>query len=400
MSRTFAQMAFMLQWRSGLVTHRDGLFAGKVNFWRDYLPPELAALEQQPIGSSATTTLPVGEPVPASDKSRLLRVKPRQFDRNAVRGMTIEPVAGRYFPIGFLDGVPGYFRGDRTPALCREVSDDQLLFDVNHPLAGRELQLTATLLHLQQLPGLETGGACFDWPDACTSGGPGMQARDAAAALPSGAAMQRLDSRDDGEFYQVTRMVPHIDSQASAHIAQVSSELLQPGMKVLDLMSSWQSHLPEGLALAELVGVGMNQEELAANPHLTERLCHDLNANPQLPFADQRFDAILCHLSIEYLTDPQAVLTEVARLLRPGGTLLITFSNRWFPTKAIARWSELHEFERVGLVLDQLIHNGRFDQLNSWSMRGWPRPTDDRYADQVADSDPIYAVWGSRRADH
>ena len=170
--------------------------------------------------------------------------------------------------------------------------------------------------------------------------------------------------------------------------------MLTPGMKVLDLMSSWQSHLPDQLPLTSVVGVGLNEAELQHNSRLTRHLIHDLNQDPRMPFPDREFDAVICSLSVEYLTRPEEVFQEVARILRPGGRLIHTFSNRWFPPKVIKIWPELHEFERLGLVLEYFLRSGSFGSLETFSCRGWPRPASDRYFPQVRLSDPVYAVWG------
>jgi SAM-dependent methyltransferase len=140
----------------------------------------------------------------------------------------------------------------------------------------------------------------------------------------------------------------------------------------------------------------MNAEELAANPLLGERLVHDLNLEPRLPFEDQRFDAVVCTVSVEYLTRPFEVFAEVRRVLRPGGRFIVTFSNRWFPPKVIQAWQEAHEFERPGLVLEYFLRAGGFCDLETFSLRGLPRPADDKYADRLAHADPVYAVWGNR----
>ena len=150
-------------------------------------------------------------------------------------------------------------------------------------------------------------------------------------------------------------------------------------MSVLDLMSSWQSHLPQKARLAECVGLGLNEKELRKNPQLLNYVVHDLNENPGLPFESGSFDVVVNTVSIEYLIHPRAVFSEIARVLKPDGTFAITFSNRWFPTKAIKIWKEIHEFERMGLVLEYFIRSGNFKNLQTYSIRGLPRPRADKY---------------------
>jgi len=121
-----------------------------------------------------------------------------------------------------------------------------------------------------------------------------------------------------------------------------------------------------------------------------------LNAQPQLPFADGSFDCVICTVSVEYMTRPVAVFRDIARILKPGGRLVHTFSNRWFPPKAIRLWTELHEFERMGLVLDYFQQSGQFTDLATFSSSGWDRPESDKYYPDMTQSDPVFAVWGTR----
>jgi SAM-dependent methyltransferase len=124
---------------------------------------------------------------------------------------------------------------------------------------------------------------------------------------------------------------------------------------------------------------------------------HDLNADTRLPFETNNFDAVVNTASVEYLIEPLTVFREVARILRPGGYFIVTFSNRWFPTKAIRIWQELHEFERMGLVLEYFLRAGGFTDLQTYSLRGLPRPHDDKYFPDLRFSDPVYAVWGRKQ---
>jgi len=215
----------------------------------------------------------------------------------------------------------------------------------------------------------------------------------------------RLDPRPDSTFYGQPRFVDHIDRYAIAAIRTLYCRVIAGTMgntplRVLDLMASWHSHLPAVITdTAEVTGLGMSQAELDANPMLARRVVHDLNQDPRLPFSDAAFDAVICTVSVEYLIDPFAVLRDIARVLRPGATIIITFSNRWFPPKAIAIWAALHEFERPGLVLEYLSESGCYTDLNTWSLRGLPRPADDQYADRLPLSDPVHAVWATRGPD-
>lgn len=195
---------------------------------------------------------------------------------------------------------------------------------------------------------------------------------EAEAESGSGAAGQglpaawfaRVDEEADARFYQAPRFVQHIDEGAVAAVTDAIRRHLEPGASVLDLMSSWVSHLPPAaeLPLGQVVGLGMNREELAGNPRLDDRRVQDLNVDPRLPFPDAVFDAVLITVSVQYLTRPVAVCREIARVLRPEGTVIVSFSNRMFPTKAVRVWQETPEPARPSLVAHYLTEAGGFGE--------------------------------------
>jgi len=192
-------------------------------------------------------------------------------------------------------------------------------------------------------------------------------------------------------------MVQHLDARALETLNALYRRLIPAQAEVLDLMASFDSHL-QGIAPANLHVLGRNAEELTANRAASNRVEQDLNESPVLPVETGSLDAVICTASIEYLTRPADVLAETLRVLRPGGVTVISFSNRWFPSKAIRVWSELHEFERVGLVTQWLRRAG-LEKMHTFSSRGWPRPADDPHAGETPYSDPVYAVWGFKPKD-
>ena len=159
-------------------------------------------------------------------------------------------------------------------------------------------------------------------------------------AFPPG-FFDRVDDSDDALFYAVPRLVVHIDDATIAASRRHIARLLPAGADLLDLMSSWVSHLPGDVAYGRVAGLGMSREELAGNPRLSDFAVHDLNAAPRLPYPDASFDAVLCAVSVQYLTRPVEVLAEAARVLRPGGRALVALSHRCFPTKAIRAFHAL-----------------------------------------------------------
>lgn len=198
-------------------------------------------------------------------------------------------------------------------------------------------------------------------------------------------AFHRSDESPDADFYRVPRFVTHIDDPAIQAVTSLYREYFPKGGKILDLMSSWISHLPIDVEYEEVIGLGMNAKELEANPRLHAWRVQDLNQEPQLPYEDAYFDGAGICVSIDYLTQPVQVLQELARVLQPEAPLVITFSNRCFPTKAIAIWHHLSEQERVALVQQFLLKAGGWQDIKMMD-RTYPWG-----------HDPLYAVVGIRK---
>jgi SAM-dependent methyltransferase len=178
-------------------------------------------------------------------------------------------------------------------------------------------------------------------------------------------AFSRDDESPDAIFYSQPRFVTHIDDGAIAAVTQLYREFLPVGGAVLDLMSSWISHLPPEIKYSRVAGLGMNREELAANPRLDHFVVQDLNANPKLPFESASFDAATICVSIDYLIDPVAVLRELARVVKRDGPVLITFSNRCFPSKVIRAWLATDDAGRVAIVKKLLTETGTWRDIQT-----------------------------------
>ena len=193
----------------------------------------------------------------------------------------------------------------------------------------------------------------------------------------------RADPGDDAAFYGPERLVTHIDDGAIAAVGALYGELGITG-DVLDLMSSWVSHFPT--APTNLVVLGMNERELAANAQAAAHVVRDLNRDPTLPFDDATFDAVVCCVSVDYLVRPVEVFREVARVLRPGAPFVVTFSNRCFPTKAIRAWLTTDDAGRVAIV------RSYFDRAG-----GFAEPTAELRTPLAVRGDPLWAVWATAR---
>jgi SAM-dependent methyltransferase len=160
-------------------------------------------------------------------------------------------------------------------------------------------------------------------------------------------------------------------------------ELFPAGGEILDLMSSWVSHLPPEIEYRRVIGLGMNEVELRRNERLDYYIVQNLNINPRLPFGEAEFDGCGICVSIDYLTRPIEVLREVGRVLKVGSPTIISFSNRCFPSKAVAIWHQLDDRGHMRLVERYLKEAGNFDNIRSL----------DRSPRRMF-SDPLYAVIG------
>ncbi|MFC6941891.1 class I SAM-dependent methyltransferase [Salinirubellus sp. GCM10025818] len=176
----------------------------------------------------------------------------------------------------------------------------------------------------------------------------------------SDAGRQRLDSDDDARFYDQPRFVHHVDEGFRDRLARLYADRLGPGDDVLDLMGSWISHLPD-VEFGRVVGHGLNAEELATNERYDEWFVQDLNVDSELDFSDESFDAVTCAVSVQYLQYPGRVFAEVARVLRPGGVCVVSFSNRMFPGKAVRAWRDREMDDRADLVSRYLDSTSVFD---------------------------------------
>ena len=203
-----------------------------------------------------------------------------------------------------------------------------------------------------------------------------------------GHLFDRVDEGDDAVFYSAPRLVVHIDDEAIAQIGRIFEEVLPSKARILDLMSSWRSHLPGGYPKGRVVGLGMNAVEMRENPQLDDCVVHDLNEDPRLPFEDEGFDAVLLTVSAQYLIKPVEVFREVNRVLTESGPLVITFSNRMFPTKAVRAWQASNDQQRMALL-----------KLYLQKAEGYKDITAENRSPKLGHyTDPVYLAMGRKAA--
>ena len=213
---------------------------------------------------------------------------------------------------------------------------------------------------------------------------------DALTELYPEGSFRREDETDDGLFYAQPRLVVHVDDFATEAIATYFARVLPQGGVILDLMSSWRSHIPEELPREKLVGLGLNAIEMAENPALDQAVVHDINADPKIPFDDGSFDAVVITVSIQYIIRPVEVFAHVNRVLKEAGSLHVVYSNRMFPSKAVAIWKVLDDASRAPLIASYFQYSG-----------GWePARTIDIGSRQKLYVDPVYVVTASKSRKH
>jgi SAM-dependent methyltransferase len=330
------------------------------------------------------------------DRVQTIAIDEADFIRHPGHNIDIEPRFGRFYPATLFNTEKLAKINRMIPVRVIDLRYRELLVNTSHPLSDYNTTLTIERYQPEQAQQARAAPLidARRIPDFLT--GPGMQLRydDRATDFFSDDPFERADDNSDSDFYFQARHIDHLDENALKQLKSVYNKLIPADSEILDLMSSINSHIDNSHDRKRIVGLGMNEEELSANPCLDEIIVHDINQESGLPFDDASFDIVVCSLSIEYITQPSSLFDEVARLLRPGGRFIISFSNRWFPTKAVKVWNNLHDFERIGLVMEYFIASAHFGDINTYSLRGVPRPSNDRH--NIPLSDPLYVVWADR----
>ena len=209
----------------------------------------------------------------------------------------------------------------------------------------------------------------------------------------------KLDPSDDAFFYDYPRFVTHVDNRFIQQLTELYRLKLPSNSSILDLMSSWVSHLPEEIEFREVVGHGMNEEELARNPQLTRYFMQNLNQQQLLPLPDRQFDAVLNTVSVQYLQYPEAVFAEIWRVLKPGGIAIVSFSNRMFYQKAIQVWRDGNDASHVQLVKSYFKAIPGFTEITAIGRPSFGSKGFDWMQLLAPPSDPFFAVMATRAGD-
>lgn len=392
-----ASLEFSISYGSSYGSHLDRLYCEGVDFWRDLFPGDMVEiLSNLTPGNSYSTNFNPGILVPPFSPKNIFAFHRGLFDEK--RGPSQLPVVGRYYPKGFAWKPLNSFKEDNTPFRIIALEGDNLVVDQNHPLA--QYPLTFSALMVEDQPNRkQRGGSLQDIAELVTGNGPGMY-------LPGKKLLdiyhnypfQPTLSGNDEAYYKKPRLVHHLDQTARSHVQHVYEKMINPGDRVLDFMASWDSHLSPKLAACPVTGLGLNEQELKHNRMLQDFVVHNVNLNPILPFTANSFEVVICTVSIEYLLYPREIMEEIARILVPDGLFIVTVSDRWFTGKEISCWKDLHPFERLGHVVHYFTSSPSFTDLHTETVRGYPRPVDDKYSSKTEISDNLYFLWGSKLA--
>ena len=179
-----------------------------------------------------------------------------------------------------------------------------------------------------------------------------------AVQVLSEAQRRKWDSSDYQLFYAEPRFVQHLDAVFRDRLTQLYRDRIPERAVVLDLMSSWVSHLPDDVIYERVIGHGLNEKELAANRRLDSHWMQNLNLNQEIPLKSGSVDAVLIVAGWQYLQYPEAVAAELLRITRPGGQVIVSFSNRMFFTKAPQVWADGSDRDHLGYVAEVLMAQG------------------------------------------
>lgn len=388
-----------LKWQDDLAHYCDRYFLIKTNFWRDSYPAVLDyQIRRAELGQVIEVDYKPGDLLSDEFSQNNLKTIPlKKFDQYFKGAMPITPVVGRFYPRGMIEGVAGCFKMDDRPFRVVGKTEDTLDIDLNHPLAAFPLHLTIIITDIFDA-NQQNGGRCNEVAETITTQGPGFQCllKSQSTDFFQGMPFLRKIEDDDAVFYDAVDSKPPVDQVAIEQLKLFFAHQLKDNTKILDLMAAPDSYLPEQFTLLDVTGLGVKESDMQQNPVLNHRVVHDLNRSPKLPFEDHEFDTIICSFAIEYMTKPQKVFLELSRILKPGGKVIISFSEHFYQKKVIALWEDVHPFERMGVVLEYFRQSGQFENLRSESIRGLIKNDDDPFISKNAYSCPLFIISGEK----
>ncbi|WP_419788316.1 methyltransferase domain-containing protein [Pseudodesulfovibrio sp.] len=348
---TIGALEFSVSWEKDGIRHEERYIGRKFNPVNDIFPQGMReALEGMSTGQSVTLPYEPRYCIPRFRESKVLHLPLRRLRKKDIHAQPIIPRTGRFYPQGHIDGLLDVYPDTLTPFRLVGLEDDAFIADLNHPLALIPITIEARIQYLEQRD-RGTYGSLTHWREATCDWGPGMQTR--YKGRPTDFFTPDFFNRQNENE---TRPIPPMpDAKARENMETVRNRLISPGMKVLDITA-------------------------------------------ECPLASGSFDAAVAVQTFEYEQQPEDLLQNVADRLQPGAPVIIFFTDQWDSASVLRGWTDLHQFERMGLVLEYLRRAGLDFKAGTVSIRNDWRPKDDpRFIETRGVSDPVYAVYGYKR---
>lgn len=347
---TIGALEFTIHWENDGVIHEERFLGRKFNAVNDIFPRGMRdALEGKKEGESVAFTYEPRMCIPRFKENLVITLGLDRLRKKTIDGRPIIPKVGRFYPQGHINGLVDIYPDTLTPFRMVELTDETFTADRNHPLANMTVTIEARIQYLEKLDS-GTFGSLTHWREKTCDWGPGMQTR--------------LNNTPTDFF----------------------------------LPSFFDQHTPDNPVPnpPSVYGKAMDNFKAVAANHLKKaKRIHDFSHSSK---PDGEFDGAQCFHAIEYMTDPISSLKEIAAHLAQGAPVVIGFSNKYDQSKAIQGWQEIHEFERMGLVLEYLRQAGLDENAGTVSIRNDWRPKDDPlFLETRGVSDPIYIVYGHKK---
>ncbi|MDD3311517.1 hypothetical protein [Pseudodesulfovibrio sp.] len=348
---TIGALEFSVTWEKNGARHEERFIGRRFNPVNDIFPRGMReALEGKTAGESVTLTYEPRLCIPRFRESKVLRLPMDRLRKKTIRAEPIVPRVGRFYPQGHIDGLLDVYPDTLTPFRLTELAADGFTADLNHPLALIPVTFEARIQYLEKRD-VGTYGSITHWREATCDWGPGMQARH--EGRPTDFFLPGFFDRQCADDAPPAPPAP--DARARENIAALRARFLQPGIRVLDV-------------------------------------------SPCGPVPSGDFEAAAAVQVLEYAAEPDALLRTVADRLPSGAPVAVFFTDRWDPAQVIHGWTDLHAFERMGLVLEYLHRAGLDRDARTVSIRNdWRDRDDPRFLETRGVSDPVFAVCGRKR---
>jgi len=378
----------------------DCLYIPHVNLQTDQLPVEITRqLIGQLPGNTINQQFIAGKLSRQWHQAEIKTIRSAQFSPPPQNTLRQQACVGRYYPLAYFNDLNITAEDPQQHCRILDIDNEKMRIDLNHPLAKKPLMMAVKILSIHS-PASNHSRPVKDISALACDHGPGLQDSPIQSHedFYHPQAFKRINEDDDALHFDNPDLSPFWDDTALAQVTRFYQQLLQPRMRILDLMAGPHSPLQESsLQHLQVSCAGLHERELLHNPLCNDYKTVNVNTVEKLPYPTEQFDAVLIHAAIEYVTRPDILIAEVARILKVGGRIMISFSNRSVDEKVIQLWQELEEFERPRLVLDYLRRSNRLSSFQCHSQRGYLRPQNDRLAGQLQYSDPVYMVSAVRR---